>query len=176
MFLVGCAATHKYGVEQGRKLNSQQATKRLSWHLQGRLLIKSDEAFTANIHWQHKGQSDTLKLFGTLGLGAVLIELDKKGITLDQGKGRREFSRDTDAFIAQKIGFVVPLTALREWVVGAHLKGSDVVYTPNGFIQMGWHISYSEYIDTPIGVMPRKVKIHKDNIKLKLIVDAWGNW
>ncbi|NOQ14704.1 MAG: outer membrane lipoprotein LolB [Methyloprofundus sp.] len=144
------------------------------WTLQGRLLIKSDDALTANIYWQHENKDDVLKLSGALGMGAVLIELNEHEIMLDTGQGEVLFSQDIDAFIARQIGFVVPLTALRRWVVGAYLQDVPVLQLEQGFQQLGWQVTYNEYMETSIGVMPRKINISKDNIKLKLIIDQWG--
>ena len=118
-------------------------------------------------------QKDQLKLFGALGLGAMLIELNEHEIVLDTGEGEKQRSQDIDAFIARQIGFVVPLTALRSWVVGGYLPDVPVLLFENGFVQLGWRITYNEYMQTSAGVLPRKVNISKEKIKLKLIIDQW---
>lgn len=171
--LVGCSTVKTYDARLGRELNQQQGNKLQKWRLQGRLLIKSDDLLTANIQWQHNKEKDQLKLFGALGMGAMLIELNEHEIVLDTGEGEKLRSHDIDRFIARKIGFVVPLTALRRWVVGGYLPDVPVLPLENGFQQLGWQITYSEYMQTSVGVLPRKIKISKDNIKLKLIVDQW---
>ncbi|NOR79700.1 MAG: outer membrane lipoprotein LolB [Methyloprofundus sp.] len=171
--LLGCSTVETYDAKLGRELSDQQGKDLPKWALQGRLLIKSDEVLTANIHWQHENKKDALKLFGALGMGAVLIELSEHEIMLDRGQGKTLISQDIDAFIAKQIGFVVPLTALRRWVVGAYLQDAPVLQLEQGFQQLGWQVTYSEYMDTSIGVMPRKIQISKANIKLKLIVDRW---
>ena len=172
--LPGCSTLKTYDAKLGRELSGQQGKELQKWTLQGRLLIKSDDVLTANIHWRHENKNDVLKLFGALGMGAVLIELNEYEIMLDTGQGERQVSQDIDAFIARQIGFVVPLTALRRWVVGAYLQDAPVLQLDQGFQQLGWRVTYSEYMDTSIGVMPRKIKISKANIKLKLIIDQWG--
>ena len=171
--LVGCSTVKTYDARVGRELSSQQKIELQKWSLQGRLLIKSDDVLTANIHWQHENEKDVLRLFGALGVGAMLIELNEHEIMLDTGEGEKRVSQDIDAFIAQQIGFVVPLTALRRWVVGSYLQNVPVLQLEKGFQQLGWQITYNEYMDTSIGVMPRKIKISKENIKLKLIIDQW---
>jgi len=171
--MLGCAPVKIYDARLGRVLNEQQGVELQSWAMQGRILIKSKDVLSANIQWQHDNEKDRLRLFGALGLGAVLIELDERQIMLDTGQGDVQISQDIDAFIARQIGFVVPLTALRRWVVGAYLRDVPVLQQSQGFQQLGWSVKYNEYMQTPIGVMPRKIKISKDNIKLKLVVDQW---
>jgi len=169
--LAGCSGVNTYDTKLGQKLRLQQIDLQ-KWSLQGRLLIKGDDMLTANLQWQHNNDRDVLRLAGVFGLGAVLIELDEHEIVLDDGQVRR-VSQDIDAFIAQQIGFYVPLTALRQWVLGRYMEGVPLVQFENGFQQLGWRIAYNEYMDTSVGVMPHKIKVIKDNIKLKLVIDRW---
>jgi len=143
------------------------------WVMDGRLLIKGQNVMTANINWQHKPTIDKLKLAGTLGLGAIYIELNEQGILIDKGYGDQLTSREVDAFIAQQIGFTVPVTALRQWVLGAPLVDTPVVWFDDGFEQLGWQVTYNSFMPTQVGEMPHKLKVAKDKINLKLIVDKW---
>lgn len=174
LMLGACSNIETFDAETGRELSKEKKIVLKNWRLQGRLLIKGDDLLTANIQWQHRQEADRIKLAGTLGLGAILIELSENEIVLDTGKGERQRSQDIDAFVARQIGFVVPITALRSWVVGSALQNVPVVELEHGFQQLGWRISYNEYMRTTAGIMPRKIKISKDNIKLKLIIDQWG--
>jgi len=143
------------------------------WAMDGRLLIKGQDIMTANINWQHKPKIDKLKLAGTLGLGAIYIELNEQGILIDKGYGNKQASMNVDAFIAQKIGFVVPITALRRWLVGVPLVGTPVIWFDDGFEQLGWQVRYGSFMSTQVGEMPHKLRVEKDKINLKLVVDKW---
>ncbi|OQK15183.1 hypothetical protein AU255_18650 [Methyloprofundus sedimenti] len=171
--LAGCGSIKTFDAEQGQQMSQQQRLDIRQWNMQGRLLIKSNEVLTANIQWQHNKQRDVLKLSGALGLGAILIELREHEIVLYDAHGDKQVSQDIDAFIARQIGFIVPITALRCWVLGAYLQGVPVEQLGNGFQQLGWRIAYDEYMTTSVGVLPRRIKVTKENIKLKLIVDQW---
>lgn len=173
LVLAGCSSVETYDARLGRELSRQQEIELQKWRLQGRLLIKSDDVLTANIEWQHDRQVEQLKLSGVLGMGAIRIEVNAHEIMLDTGDGKVLHSQDIDGFIARKIGFVVPLTALRRWVVGAYLQDEPVIPFENGFTQLGWRISYTEYMQTSAGVLPRKIKVSKAGMKLKLVIDQW---
>jgi outer membrane lipoprotein LolB len=143
------------------------------WGFRGRMLIRSDEVLNANIRWQHNGTVDELSLYGVWGLDKRKIEIDGKKISLDSGKDRKLISNDVDGFIAQQLGFIVPLTALRRWVLGRPIKNKSVIEIENGFEQLGWKIKSSRFKKTEIGVMPHKLEISKNEIKLILIIDRW---
>ena len=173
LVLAGCSSIKTYDAKLGQELSQQQKLDIQQWQMQGRLLIKSEDVLTANIQWRHNKEKDVLKLSGALGLGAMLIELSEHEIVLYNAQGNKLSSRDVDTFIAQQIGFVVPITALRQWVIGAYLQNVPVQKLENGFQQLGWRIVYDEYMRTNAGIMPRRIKVTKEQIKLKLIVDRW---
>lgn len=173
LVLAGCGSVKTYDIKYAQQLSQQQRLNIEQWNMRGRLLIKSDEVLAANLQWQHNKQKDVLKLSGALGLGAMQIEMDAHEIILHDAQGRQYASQDIDAFIARQIGFVVPITALRHWVLGAHLEGVSVVRLENGFQQLGWRITFKAYMDTSAGILPQHIKITKNNIKLKLIIDRW---
>lgn len=143
------------------------------WQLQGRLLIRTDDVLNAHISWQHKGEQDAISLFGALGLGKRKIEINGDNISLDSGDGEKLRSNDVDGFMRRQLGFDVPVTALRRWVLGLPVKNSSIIKIKNGFEQLGWRIETSRYKATIIGVMPHKLKIKKNKIKLTLIIDRW---
>lgn len=173
--LVACSPIKNQEAGQLRTLSlSQQQLRALSnWKLRGRLLIRSDDILTANIQWQHKSGRDVIQLSGALGMGAVRIELDSSEIVLDNGQGEIQRSKEVDAFIARQVGFVVPITALRQWVLGAHLIGEPVSQKKDGFQQLGWHIVYADPMPTLLGMMPGRIKVSKEKITLKLVIDQW---
>jgi len=155
-----------YDAKQGRVINS--------WEFYGRILIRSDEVVNANITWRHEKQRDELSLYGLLGLGKKKIVVDPNGISLDEGSGEKVNSNNIDEFIARKLGFLVPITALRRWVLGQPLDSMVFTEIDGGFEQLGWQVIASRYKETKLGVMPHKLKVSKNNIKLILIIDRWG--
>jgi outer membrane lipoprotein LolB len=171
--LTACVPQVVYEARQGQEFSARQYLEAGHWQLQGRLLLKGDDVLTANIQWQHDALVDDLRLAGMLGLGAVRITLSESEITLDQGQGNKKVSRDIDAFIAQEIGFIVPISALRFWVLGVPLQNEPVRQFADGFEQFGWRIKYRGYLQTTVGAMPYKISVTKNSLKLKLIVDQW---
>ncbi len=144
------------------------------WHLEGRLAVTApNDSWTANIDWGHLPSSEKIRLSGPLGQGAVAIELNKEGVKIDRGGGNIQASNKPEEFINQQLGLNVPLQSLRFWAVGLPESGSSFQETSDGFVQDGWLIAYKEMQKTDSGMMPRKMAVSKDNMKLKLIIDQW---
>jgi len=172
MILASCVQSPVLDVQKAWQ-DSGQSLKIDSWEFYGRMLIRSDEVLNVNITWRHESQRDELSLFGLLGLGKKKIIVDSKGISLDEGSGEKVRSANVDEFIAQRLGFLVPITALRSWVLGRPLDGVMVTKIDDGFEQLGWQVIASRYKQTRLGVMPHKIKVSNSNIKLILIIDRW---
>lgn len=144
------------------------------WHLEGRLAVAAaNDSWTANIDWGHLPDSEKIRLSGPLGQGAVAIELNKESVKIDRGGGNVQASNKPEEFINQQLGLNVPLQSLRFWAVGLPESGSSFQETSDGFVQNGWLIAYKEMQKTGSGMMPRKMAVSKDNMKLKLIIDQW---
>jgi outer membrane lipoprotein LolB len=58
------------------------------WAFEGRIAITGkNDAWSANINWEHSPTEDLIKLSGPLGQGGALIQLNASGVTIDQGGG-----------------------------------------------------------------------------------------
>ncbi len=174
LVFLGCTPVETYTIPDEAQMNYAPVIKSNKWQMHGRIVIKSNEVFSAKIQWQHQDNEDKLKLSGLLGLGAVLIDLNESGVTLNLGDGKPRFSSQVDEYIAQQIGFKVPITGFRQWILGRYLADEPVVLYVDGFEQMGWRVIYKQYMRNATHVvMPHKLEIVKDKIKLKLVVDQW---
>lgn len=131
------------------------------------------DSWSAKINWQHKAGKDVLNLSGPLGQGAVRIILHSDSIMIDQGDGQVGFSKNVDVYIKQQLGFFVPLSALRFWVLGLNEPDKPFVRFDDGFSQFSWNIRYHNYIQVGNDLMPRKISIENNSAKLKLVIDQW---
>ncbi|MBK8817097.1 MAG: outer membrane lipoprotein LolB [Methylococcaceae bacterium] len=145
-----------------------------SWHLEGRLaVIAHNDSWSASIDWGHLPDVETIKISGPLGQGAVAIELNPESVTIDRGGGDIQTSNQPQKFISQQLGLDVPLESLRFWAIGLPEASSEFQKTTDGFIQNGWLISYKEMQHAGNEILPRKMSVSKNNMRLKLIIDQW---
>lgn len=174
LLLSACISPPK--VQDG--LYSQAARAHLydinEWHLEGRLAISAPkDSWSANIEWNHLPDSETIKLTGPLGQGAVVIELADGIVKIDRGGGNVQTSNQPEQFINQQLGLFVPLQSLSYWAVGLPEPEIDFQGTADGFVQDGWLVAYKELQKSGKETMPHKMAVSNQHVKLKLIIDQW---
>jgi outer membrane lipoprotein LolB len=175
LVMTACSTTQ---VEEGIKY-SKSTREHLydlgSWSFSGRLaLAGKKDAWQANIVWAHDLGSDEIKLSGPLGQGATVIRLSSDEVIIDRGDGKVLSSRQPEDFINQQLGLAVPVRSLRYWVVGLPEPSTTFVLTTDGFVQSGWLIEYKQEQVVNSELIPRKISVTNEQVKLKLMIDQWG--
>ena len=114
-----------------------------NWAFEGRIAITGkNDAWSANINWEHSLSEDLIKLSGPLGQGGAIIQLNSTGVTIDRGGGDVQSSTDVENFINQQVGLTVPVSSLRYWIIGLPEKSQAVTKVDKGFEQLGWQNQY----------------------------------
>ncbi len=145
-----------------------------AWRLEGRLaVVAPNDTWSAGLEWRHLPVLERLKLSGPLGQGGVAIELNGAGVTIDRGGGNIQTSNEPEKFISRQLGLEVPIHSLRFWAVGLPEADCEYQKTADGFVQNGWLIVYKEMQQAGKHLLPRKMTISKNNMRLKLIIDQW---
>ena len=170
----GCATVdvdHGLSVDQAQRQHLYLLRR---WSFQGRLAVRSEvDSWSANIDWEHNNGREIIRLAGPLGQGAVTIHLYEDSIKIDHGSGRIEVSDNPDALVELHLGMFVPVSALRYWVVGLTQPGLQHQPTRDGFTQSGWVVDYQQYMRVGTDLMPRKLRVEKNKLSLKLVFDQW---
>lgn len=144
------------------------------WEFAGRIAVTSSkDSWTANIAWQHQAEREHVKLSGPWGQGATTIDLNEHEIVINRGAEEQKSSTEPEEFIQQQLGVVVPLLALRYWVLGLPEPGQSFNDVRSGFYQNGWLV---EYPQMQIGehLLPKKMIVTHPKVKLKLVIDQWS--
>ena len=145
------------------------------WSFEGRIaIVTKNDVEQANISWSHFPSEELIKLSGPLGQGAVMIQLNAEGVTIDRGGGDIKTSANPEAFINQEIGLFVPVTSLRYWVVGVPEKSQDTKTIDSGFEQSGWRSQYKAMQSVKNYLLPRNMTVTNETVKLKLFIDQWS--
>jgi len=178
--LSGCATF--FGAGQTPRLTQFQerlyAVK--NWTLDGRIAVKADkEGWNANLFWEHDGGQDRLRISGPFSQGAVSIILQGQRVYINEGNGTAISSHDPDDLLQKRLGFSVPLGSLRFWVLG--LPAPDKDYRAElddkgglkGFEQQAWVLGFENYETVGNFVMPKKMTIQGNQVRLRLVVDEW---
>lgn len=148
------------------------------WRLEGRVGVQTrKDAWQANLFWEHEGHQDRLRISGPFSQGAVSIILQDDLIYINEGNGVVESSRNPDAMLKARLGFAVPLSSLRYWVLGVPSPGAQHTVerdsSGTGFRQSGWLLRFDRFVNVRDLVLPKKMMIQGDEVKLKLFADEW---
>ena len=172
-FLVACA-----NMQEALKTNPVESIK--SWQMDGRIGVQAQSsAWQANLVWDHEESQDRLRISGPLSQGAISIIVQKDLIYLNEGNGKTELSKDPQSLLRSRLGFSVPLSSLRYWIMGVpdpSLPSRSVtgaVSSEHGFEQSGWVVLAGP--DEIVGGwrLPQKLAINGAGVRLKILADNW---
>ena len=150
------------------------------WRLEGRVGVQTAKnAWHANLFWDHEADQDRLRISGPLSQGLLSIIVQKDLIYVSDGSGKGEMSRDPVALLERRLGFAVPLSSLRYWVLGVPDPVETFVTevadanSSRRFLQKGWLLDVERLVKVGRFSVPQKVLIQGGGVKLKLIADYW---
>ncbi|NJD06742.1 MAG: outer membrane lipoprotein LolB [Methylococcaceae bacterium] len=177
--LAGCTTTPKQlpsaeaGGEQARLYALPY------WKAEGRMGIQANgQAWNANLFWEHDRDQDRLRLSGPFNQGVVSIILQDDLILINEGNGVTETTTDVDAALTKRLGFTVPVTSLRYWMLGIPSPQGEFTRNDSGtarqLVQHGWIMDFDRYTPFAGAMVPGKSAIRGKGVKLKVVVDNWS--
>lgn len=151
-----------------------------SWRMDGRIGVKTDaRAWQANLFWEHDSVQDRVRVSGPFSQGLLSIVIQKDLILINMGDGRTELSHDPEVLLRENLGFFVPLSSLRYWILGipdpglpyTSVYGNDGSW--GGFQQLGWSIVLDQRLDIGARILPKRMFVQGSGVRLKIIADNW---
>jgi outer membrane lipoprotein LolB len=89
-----------------------------TWQLQGRVNARyQNESHTPRIRWQQNDREYSIRLWGTLNVGATLIEGQPGFVTFEQG-GETRTASSPEELILEHLGYELPVSQLNYWIKG----------------------------------------------------------
>lgn len=140
----------------------------------------------ASLVWRLHDQSNTVRLFGPLGMGAVRIEFDDFGVQISDSGGVLHRGTNAQKLLTRIVGWPLPVEAMSYWLFALPDPRKAFEYRLNdqGYIstmnQLGWNIDFSDYRDYQGKVLPRKILANKrfadehlGQVSVRLITKDW---
>lgn len=145
-----------------------------SWRMEGRIGVQAREtAWQASLNWEHDALQDRLRISGPFSQGMVSIVLQAGLIYLNEGNGKTVLSQDADTLLRQRLGFVIPLSSLRYWMVGVPDPALSSSTVGAGFQQAGWRVAPEKLSRTANWDLPQKLRVEGAGVRLKILADEW---
>lgn len=157
------------------------------WRYAAKVGLRSNSASEqANVVWRMSEQSNTVRLFGPLGAGAVSLEFDERGVKVSDKDGLVHTGDDAQDLLTRIIGWPLPIDALANWLFLHPDLNKPFQYLLNdqgqllALRQFGWQIDYSDYRDYQGRILPRKLRAMKrfENsalglVSVRLVTKSW---
>jgi len=142
------------------------------WSFQGRISVSDENnAVSGSIEWLHRSKQENIKFSGPFGQGRAQIVLFENYVEINSAGERVSYFGDVDKVISSELGVALPVSSLKYWVLGLTSPGHSYKEFVGGFVQDGWRVTYSSL---QAQNMPRKIRVEKEEAKLKLIINQWG--
>ncbi|MDO8844570.1 MAG: lipoprotein insertase outer membrane protein LolB [Methylicorpusculum sp.] len=156
-------------------LSDRSALEKLNyWDFEGRIaVILKDDSWSGSMSWAQSGEQGVIKISGPLGQGGVEIKIKEGYLSINDGENVIDYSDQDEASLVNELGFYVPIRSLVYWVRGLADPDIDYIETDQGFMQSGWQVLFKAMQRTEVGLMPHKVYLTNQAVRLKLIVDQW---
>ena len=183
LLLTGCAATPTLvqpdDAQQAWQTHQQQMSAIQQWQLNGRLLtITGHETWNTGINWHQQAEHYRIMLIAPLGQGSLRIDGDLEQVTLQAHDSEPQQARDPETLLARQLGWHVPLTALRYWVLGLPAPG-EYQHRINDFgllqtlQQDGWEIEFRDYTERNGLLLPGRIFANNHQAKVRLSIGEW---
>jgi outer membrane lipoprotein LolB len=176
--LSGCASRLERAAGPSAVLPSGEIPE--DWDASGRLGVKvAEEGFNASFRWQERRGVGRISVEGPLGTGRVLLTLGLKHLRIESGSAPpvdldAPFD-DLDALLTMRLGFALPVPAMRFWMLGVPDPSLPSGGQRGDFEQLGWQVSRTAAMAV-VGVedpLPAGLLMTREKIRIRWVIDRW---
>lgn len=148
--------------------------------LTGRVAMAANgQGFSANLRYQQLPERSDLALDGPMGLGGVRVAIEGEELRIETSGGKQLDGAAAREELERRLGFSLPLTALRWWLLGVPAPG-DVALDQDagsgeirGFTQDGWRVSIDSRAPGLGFALPQRMTAEREGARMKLLVERW---
>jgi len=181
LLLAACVTTRPPVLAVPAGLSWDQRVARLqaesNWTLAGRAAVAvGSQGWQASLNWQQRSLESDVHLAGPLGVGATVLNLTPAGLSIN---GAPAGGADLQQ-LEDKLGFDLPISRLRYWLLGVPdpTAADEVVRDGQDCAQQltqdGWNIAYERYAANDGNVLPTRLVLTRDDVRVRIVVDRWS--
>lgn len=148
--------------------------------LDGRVAVAAGgEGFSASLRVQQRPRRSELALDGPLGIGGIRVALDEGEVQVTTSRGEKLDGEQARAELERRLGFELPLSELRWWLLGIPAPGDASVDADavsgeiRAFTQKGWQVRIDSRVAGLGFLLPRRVTAQREGARLRLLVEHW---
>ena len=163
----------------------QTLEQKTDWTLSARIAGSTeDDGWSGKLSWQQAGENYQVHFQAPFGQGAVQLLGSPGQVEMRTSDGQVVVADDAESLLYQQLGWRLPLTGLRYWVLGLPMPVSSptqeapvLAFDNAGRLaslrQSQWQVSYEAYSRVDELVLPKKVYLENHAVNLRLVIDRW---
>jgi len=148
--------------------------------LSGRVAVAAQgQGFSASLRYEQQPSGSNLALDGPLGIGGLRVELEGEDIAIATSRGEKLDGEAARGELERRLGFQLPLTEMRWWLLGIPAPGEAIVNQDGAsgeirdFTQNGWRVSINSRAAGLGFALPQRLTAEREGARLKLLVERW---
>lgn len=181
LFLIGCAQQPLSPVDNFERYR-QALSEIETWRLQGKMNLRvPGESETVRVNWSNSPDGYSIRLSGSLGVGATWIHGDQYGVRMERGGQAPIVAASAEDLVYNQLGRDLPISDLHYWVRGLpapYPRPTSTHFAPEGMLthlaQAGWDIEYSNFHAVGPWNLPGKILARRDDLRLTLLISNWS--
>lgn len=180
LLATGCATLPEAGGEGDWPARRAALQSLERWTLDGRMAVAAgSEGFSGGLSWRQDGAQAEIELRAPLGGRTIAIHVADEAISVTDGDGTTVQGEDARRLVAEHIGTTLPVAELRYLLVGTPAPGSPhreslgADYRLASLEQAGWRVGYTGYRGVGEIVLPSRMEITTEGLRLRLLVADW---
>jgi outer membrane lipoprotein LolB len=151
------------------------------YSLTGRVAVAANgQGFSANLRYRQQQERADLALDGPMGVGGMRMQVGRRELSVTNSRGETLDGAAARAEIESRLGFELPLTELRWWLLGLPAPGTPAETNNESadgpildFVQNGWRVSIDSRAPGLGFSLPQRLTAERDGARLKLLVENW---
>ncbi|QDQ26437.1 outer membrane lipoprotein LolB [Chitinimonas arctica] len=145
------------------------------YHVSGRVAVNAaGKGYNARFSWSHASTLDTVDISNPLGQVLARLELDGDDARFFDGSGKLRAADDIEALSERELGWRLPASGLRFWLLGLADPGRPAIWTKlsdaNQLEQDGWTIRYP--LETA-GTAPTRLTLSRPDLEVRIALYDW---
>ena len=182
--LFGCETTSQLPLHSVEYTAHQQKLSTLTqFRVSGKLgYIDPNQRQSLNFTWDQSPQSSQLRLSTFLGKTVLNLTMDDQGASVTDMDGNRYFDPNADQLFYQLTGMRLPIVYMRDWIKGQPTQADHFAVSGNGTLSslsqtrgdQTWTMDYLNYNDEQELILPNKMTLSRQQIKLNIVINRWN--